>query len=188
MRIIAGSVGGRRLEVPRGDRTRPTSDRVREALFSSLAARRVLAGARVLDLYAGSGALGLEAASRGADSVVLVDSAREAVGVIRRNLRALELDRVAVVQSTVERYLREGSGGDPFDLVLCDPPYEVSGEDLADVLAALVRARLLAVGGLLVVERRSRDGEPCWPVGIVPEPVRRYGGTALWTAFLSDDG
>jgi 16S rRNA (guanine966-N2)-methyltransferase len=187
MRIIAGSAGGRRLEVPRGARTRPTSDRVREALFSSLEARRIVAGARVLDLYAGSGALGLEAASRGADSVVLVDSAREAVGAIRRNLRSLDLDRVDVVHSTVERFLHGNGAGAPFDLVFCDPPYKVSGEELAEVLAALVRAGSLVAGGLLVIERAAGDPEPGWPSGMVPEQARRYGGTVLWSASVSDD-
>lgn len=187
MRIIAGSAGGRHLEVPRGSRIRPTSDRVREALFSVLEARRIVVGARVLDLYAGSGALGLEAASRGARSVVLVDSAREAIGAIQRNLRTLELDRVDVVHSTVERYLRRRDGGEPFDLVLCDPPYGVPSAELAEVLAALVRERSLVVGGLLVVERAARDVEPRWPIGMVPEPVRRYGGTTLWSASVSED-
>jgi 16S rRNA (guanine966-N2)-methyltransferase len=188
MRIIAGSVGGRRLDVPRGDRTRPTGDRVREALFSALEARGAVAGARVLDLYAGSGALGLEAASRGADSVVLVDSAPDAVGTMRRNLRSLELERVQVVHSTAERYVDGPPAGIAFDLVFCDPPYAVSRERLSEVLHALTRKGLLAPGGLLVVERQAGGPEPLWPAGLVPEPVRRYGGTALWAALRPEQG
>jgi 16S rRNA (guanine966-N2)-methyltransferase len=178
-RIIAGSAGGRRIATPRGSDTRPTSDRVREALFSALQARGVLDGAVVLDLYAGSGALGLEAASRGAASVVLVDSARAAVEIARRNAAALGLSGVRVVQAPVLRYL----AGPPTraDLALLDPPYSLDDTTLADVLTGL-DAGHLTPGALVVVERSTRSAEPRWPARWSPDGVRRYGDTALWTA------
>lgn len=206
-RIIAGSAGGRRLVVPRGEDTRPTTDRVREALFSGLEARGAVRGARVLDLFAGSGALGLEAASRGAAEVVLVDSSREAVAAARRNVAALGIPRVTVVLSSAQRYLdsdrrngsrrngsRRYSGPDDrtpswaADLVLADPPYAVAGEALAAVLRALVERSWVTVGGLVVIERSSRTPEPPWPVGLIRESVRRYGETALWTAARARRG
>lgn len=177
-RIIAGEARGRRIETPRGDATRPTSDRVREALFGSLDARGVLDDAVVLDLYAGSGALGLEAASRGAREVVLVDSAREAVTVARRNAAGLGLAGVRVVQAPVLRWLA-GPGIPPADLVLLDPPYALGEEPLAAVLAAL---DAVAPAALVVVERDARSPEPAWPAGWTPEGPRRYGDTVLWTA------
>ncbi len=125
-RIIAGVAGGRRIETPKGADTRPTSDRVREALFGALDARGALDGAAVLDLFAGSGALGLEAASRGARSVVLVESGREATAVARRNAATLGLDGVRVVQAPVQRYLATATHAPldpPADVVLLDPPY-----------------------------------------------------------------
>jgi 16S rRNA (guanine966-N2)-methyltransferase len=179
-RIIAGSAGGRRIEAPRGSDTRPTSDRVREALFSALEARGVLDGAAVLDLFAGSGALGLEAASRGAASVVLVDSARAAVEVARRNAAALGLAGVRVVQAPVLRYL--AGAAVPADLALLDPPYALDEDVLGQVLAAL-DAGHLASGAVVVVERRMRSPQPRWPAGWTADGVRRYGDTALWTAL-----
>ncbi len=186
-RIIAGVAGGRRIETPRGDATRPTSDRVREALFGALQARGVLEGAVVLDLFAGSGALGLEAASRGAARVVLVDNAREAVAVARRNAAGLGLDGVRVVQAPVLRHLaatRPDAGPPaepPADLALLDPPYALDERALADVLEAL-DAGHLAPGALVVVERDARSPEPAWPAGWTGEGARRYGDTVLWTA------
>ena len=186
-RIIAGVAGGRRIETPRGDATRPTSDRVREALFGALQARGVLEGAVVLDLFAGSGALGLEAASRGAARVVLVDNAREAVAVARRNAAGLGLDGVRVVQAPVLRHLaaaRPDAGPPaepPADLALLDPPYALDERALAGVLEALDAGRL-APGALVVVERDARSPEPAWPAGWTGEGARRYGDTVLWTA------
>jgi 16S rRNA (guanine966-N2)-methyltransferase len=179
-RIIAGVAGGRRIETPRGADTRPTSDRVREALFGSLDARGLLDGAVVVDLFAGSGALGLEAASRGAQSVVLVESGREAAAVARRNAVTLGLDGVRVVQAPVQRYLAT-AGDPPADLALLDPPYAFGEAELAAVLAALDDGRL-APGALVVVEREARAPEPAWPAGWTGEGARRYGGTALWWA------
>ena len=179
-RIIAGVARGRRLETPRGPATRPTSDRVREALFGSLDARGVLDGAVVLDLFAGSGALGLEAASRGAREVVLVDSSREAVTVARRNAAALGLAGVRVVQAPVLRWLA-GPDIPAADLVLLDPPYGFEDDALGAVLAAL-DAGPLGSGALVVAERDGRSPEPAWPRDWEPEGARRYGDTVLWAA------
>ncbi len=182
-RIIAGAAGGRRIETPKGSDTRPTSERVREALFGALDARGVLHGAVVLDLFAGSGALGLEAASRGAADVVLVDSSRQAADVARRNAAGLGLDAVRVVHAPVLRFLtahREDHHR-PADLALLDPPYVVGEDELVHVLRAL-DAGHLAVGAVVVVERDARSPEPRWPAGWAGEGRRRYGDTALWTA------
>jgi 16S rRNA (guanine966-N2)-methyltransferase len=181
-RIIAGSAGGRRVETPKGETTRPTSDRVREALFSGLEARHAVGGARVLDLFAGSGALGLEAASRGAGDVVLVDSSREAVLVARRNVATLGLGRVVVVLSSVQRYLA-GQAVAPATLVFLDPPYGLAEAELAEVLRSLSDDGWLAAQAVVVVERGGRSPEPRWPAGLVRESVRRYGETALWLAL-----
>jgi 16S rRNA (guanine966-N2)-methyltransferase len=182
-RIIAGSSGGRTLRTPPGSGTRPTSDRVREALFSALDARDAVRGARVLDLYAGSGALGLEAASRGATSVVLVESDRRAADVISRNARDLGLPGIRVARSTVGAHLApDPAPTDAADLVLVDPPYDLDETALGAVLDRL-RAGWLAPGGLLVVERSTRSPEPTWPDGIqrATKP-KRYGETTIWYA------
>ena len=176
-RIVAGTAGGRTLAVPAGG-TRPTSDRVREALFSRLAHAGVIEGARVLDLYAGSGALGLEAASRGAREVVLVEAAKPAVEVCRRNAAALGLT-ARVVARRVEAYLADPPAGD-VDLAFLDPPYDTGEDDLAGVLGAL--SPHLATGAVVVVERSVRNAEPRWPAGIVRTGDRRYGETVLWFA------
>ncbi|MCC2335619.1 16S rRNA (guanine(966)-N(2))-methyltransferase RsmD [Cellulomonas wangsupingiae] len=181
-RIVAGSAGGRRLSVPPSG-TRPTSERVREALFSRLEHLDAVDGARVLDLYAGSGALGLEAASRGAVHVVLVDAARGAVEVCRRNARALGLsDRVDVVADRVDRYLARvvPAATDAFDLVLLDPPYDLADDELAGAIAGA--ARCTAAGGVVVVERSSRAAAPTWPAPLVAVDDRRYGETRVWFA------
>lgn len=180
-RIISGTAGGRRLKTPSGSATRPTSDRVREALFSGLESRDVLRGAHVLDLYAGSGALGLEAASRGAASVVLVESDRRAAAVARENADSLGLASVSVRISSVEKLLA-GTPTRPVDLVLADPPYDVAEDALAHVLGLLTERGWLAAGALLVVERSTRSPEPAWPPGVVPEGCRTYGETTLWFA------
>ncbi|HSF97603.1 MAG TPA: 16S rRNA (guanine(966)-N(2))-methyltransferase RsmD, partial [Ornithinibacter sp.] len=182
-RIIAGAVGGRTLRTPPGSGTRPTSDRVREALFSALDAREAVAGSRVLDLYAGSGALGLEAASRGAASVVLVESDGRAAEVIAGNVRDLGLSQVRVTRTSVEAALARGAGeAERADLVFVDPPYELDEVTLGAVLARLASG-WLAPGGLVVVERSTRSPEPAWPVGIgrVGKP-RKYGETTIWLA------
>ena len=177
-RIVAGSVGGRILQVPRAG-TRPTSERVREALFSRLEHLDVVDGARVLDLYAGSGALGIEAASRGAAHVTLVDSGRDAADVCRRNVAALGLgDRVVVAAEKADRFVQRPA---TWDLVLVDPPYDVTEDDLAAVLAPLA----LSAHGVLVVERARRSPEPTWPDGMVRLDRRAYGDTVMWFAEAS---
>ncbi|GAB3253319.1 16S rRNA (guanine(966)-N(2))-methyltransferase RsmD [Kineosporia babensis] len=180
-RIIAGSAGGRRLVVPKGDTTRPTSDRVREALFAALEARGLVQGARVLDLFCGSGALGLEAISRGAAEVVLVDAARQAVDTARKNVATLQFPRAAVVLSSVQKYL-DGRPAVAADLVFADPPYPLGEGELAALLASLASHGWLAEDATVVVERSGRSPEPRWPEGMFREAVRRYGETSVWQA------
>ncbi|MEV4199129.1 16S rRNA (guanine(966)-N(2))-methyltransferase RsmD [Micromonospora globbae] len=180
-RIVAGTFGGRRIATPPGEGTRPTSDRVREALFSAVQAGTDLDGARVADLYAGSGAVGLEALSRGAAHVLLVESDPRAARVIRRNVAALGAAPVVrLVTGRVATVLAGGPEGEPYDLVFADPPYAVSDEEVAAVLTALVDHGWLAPDALVVVERSSRSGELRWVPGITGERSRRYGETTLW--------
>jgi 16S rRNA (guanine966-N2)-methyltransferase len=182
-RIISGAAGGRLLETPAGPRTRPTSDRVREVLFSRLEHLDVLAGARVLDLYAGSGALGLEAMSRGAGSAVLVDADRGAAKAARGNAAVVGLPGVVVREDTVERVLVAGPGaGGRVDLIFLDPPYDLSEDTLGDALALLVRHGWLAPEALVVVERSARSPEPRWSEGLESAGERRYGETRMWFA------
>jgi 16S rRNA (guanine966-N2)-methyltransferase len=173
-RIVAGRAGGRRIAVPPSG-TRPTADRVREAVFSALEARMDLDGARVLDLYAGSGALGLEALSRGAAHALFVESA---AAVVRRNAAGLGLPGVDVRTATVGSVLA-GPPDAPYDLVLLDPPYELADADLAGVLAALADGGWLAASALLVVERSARSAAPAWSAGVSPFTERRYGDTCV---------
>lgn len=176
MRVIAGTARGRRLEAPRGSRTRPTADRVREALFSALA--RLLDGARVLDLYAGSGALGIEALSRGAGHATLVEQDARTARLIRRNLAAADVaDRADVVTADAGRWAASYSGM-PFDLVLADPPYAQPLGPLLDLVAGLP----LTAGATVVVERDRRgDDTPGVPEGLEHVRDRRYGDTVLRT-------
>lgn len=185
-RIIAGTAGGRRLATPSGDSTRPTSERVREALFARLEHLDALHDARVLDLYAGSGALGLEAASRGARSVVLVERDRKAAAVAQRNVREIGLAGVDVRAESVDRVVAAGFA-EPFDLVLVDPPYDLADEALATVLAKLADGGL-AQDAVLVVERSSRSPEPMWPADVELIGPRRYGETTVWFAEYVPEG
>jgi 16S rRNA (guanine966-N2)-methyltransferase len=182
VRVVAGRLGGRRLRAVPGGATRPTSDRVREALFSILGDRVV--DARVLDLFAGTGALAIEALSRGAASAVLVEQAPRAIAVIRSNLEALDLERVATVRRTkAEVYLRTQRDG-PFDLAFLDPPYAIGVGMLAGLLARLERGAL-APGAVVVCETAARAEPPPWPAGLLPDGPRRYGDTVLHLATLS---
>ena len=185
-RIISGLAGGRRIHTPTGSGTRPTSDRVREALFSRLEHLDAVHHAKVIDLYAGSGALGLEAASRGATSVLLVESDWAAVAVIRKNIADLDLPGVdvGVRADTVERALLSGPASEKarWDLVLVDPPYDVTEEALGDVLTLLVTHGWLSPDALVVVERSARSPEPRWPPGLEGAGERRYGETKMWFA------
>ncbi|MEX1907451.1 16S rRNA (guanine(966)-N(2))-methyltransferase RsmD [Janibacter sp. UYMM211] len=180
-RIISGQAGGRRLRTPAGGGTRPTSDRVREALFSALESRDAVQGAHVMDLYAGSGALGLEAASRGAASVLLVESDRGAIGVIRANIADVGAAGARVQAGTVEAAL-DRTPTLAYDLVLADPPYDVDEDSLAAVLDLLLTREWLSPDALVVVERSSRSPEPAWPAGLTLEARKDYGETVLWYA------
>ena len=182
MRIVAGAAKGRRLTAPSSDRIRPTADRVKEALFASL--QPVLPGARVLDLYAGTGALGLEALSRGARSVTFVERDRAALDVLRRNIAAVGLPGTHIVTSDVARAVLAELPGVPFDLVVADPPYQLPRAEVVAMLAALP-ARL-AAGAVVVLERSVREGDVTWPQGLLPGDPRRYGDTVLLRADLDD--
>jgi len=181
-RIIAGTAGGHRLQAPAGRETRPTSDRVREAVFSRLEHDGLLDGTRVLDLYAGSGALGLEALSRGAGSAVLVEQGQGAARTIRRNLGATGLQQAQVIADRVERVLARPLEGAAFDLVLADPPHLLAEPALAQVLRLLVEGRWLTADAVVVVERSTRTSEPDWPDGLERFDDRRYGQTRVWFA------
>lgn len=183
-RIVAGVAGGRRLAVPPS--ARPTTDRVREALFNVLAARIDLDGLRVLDLFAGSGALGLEALSRGAASVLLVDSDRRAAEVIARNINALGLPGATVRRGPVAAVLAAGAP-DPVDLVLADPPYDIAAGAVEDILAALSRHGWVRPGGVMVVERPASAPELAWPGDWLVWPSRRYGDSRLEAAEFGDN-
>lgn len=179
LRIVGGVARGRRLVVPpRG--TRPTSDRAREGLFNTLAADIDLDGARVLDLYAGSGALGLEALSRGASLVTFVEHDRVAADALRRNLQTVDLPGGAVLRCTVESYLVAAGADEPYDVVLMDPPYAYEDTRLATVLTGLDDDRWLIAGGMLAVERAARSPEPRWPGGVEGLKQKRYGEAVLW--------
>jgi 16S rRNA (guanine966-N2)-methyltransferase len=180
-RVIAGAAGGRRLAVPEGRDTRPTSDRAREGLFGTIASiAGPLTGARVLDLYAGSGAVGLEALSRGAQRVLLVESGLRAVRVIRQNIEAIGLPGAEVLADRVERVLARGPGGGRYDVVFADPPYALPGAEVTGMLAALEGNGWLAPGALVIVERATRSGPLAWPSGFVPVRARRYGEATIW--------
>jgi 16S rRNA (guanine966-N2)-methyltransferase len=176
-RLISGVAGGRRLKVPRTG-VRPTGDRAREALFNSLKALLDLRGAAVLDLYAGSGALGLEALSRGAETVVFVESSPGVLPVLKENLAAVGLPGGRVVAGSVPTVL----GGAPparFDLVLADPPYATPVEEVLDVLERLCRNGWLTADAVVVVERSSREKPFEWPTPLVGLRDRRYGEAQL---------
>jgi 16S rRNA (guanine966-N2)-methyltransferase len=181
-RIIAGVAGGRRLSVPAGRGTRPTADRAREGLFATiLAIRGPLDGARVLDLYAGSGAVGLEALSRGASDVLLVESDARAARVIRGNVEALRLPGARLLGDRVERVLARGAGDHPpRDVVFADPPFTATAAEVERMLAALRDRGWLAAGALVVVERATRSGPITWPAGYTPDRSRSYGAATFW--------
>ncbi|MBP2703274.1 16S rRNA (guanine(966)-N(2))-methyltransferase RsmD [Microbispora sp. RL4-1S] len=179
-RVIAGTAGGRRLAVPPGRSTRPTSDRTREGLFATVgSALGALDGARVLDLYAGSGAVGLEALSRGAAHALLVESEARAARTIRDNIAALGLPGAALRAEKVERVVARPCE-EPYDFVFADPPYAVADEAVTRVLEALRDNGWLADGALVAVERESRGKDLVWPPGFAEDRVRRYGEASVW--------
>jgi 16S rRNA (guanine966-N2)-methyltransferase len=178
IRVIAGEAGGRRLVTPAG--ARPTTDRVKESLFSALGPER-LTGARVLDLYAGSGALAIEALSRGAAEAVLVERDADARRVIEANLEATGLTARARVRPGAVAAVLSGPPAPeaPFDLVLCDPPYDLPDGELESVLARLATGSWLAPGATVVVERAGTAAVPGLPPGWRSTWERRYGDTLV---------
>ena len=201
-RIIAGVHGGRRLTAPAGASTRPTSDRVREAFFSTLSTMTELAGARFADLYAGSGAVGLEALSRGAGYVLLVESQPRAARAIRGNMAALGVGPAArLITADVRQVVSAAPPGGPFDVVFADPPYALAADELSEVQHALVANGWLAPDAVVAIERSTRAGSRVearagsprgearagsggdaltWVDGITADRSRRYGETTLW--------
>jgi 16S rRNA (guanine966-N2)-methyltransferase len=195
-RVIAGEAGGRRLAVPDGRDTRPTSDRAREGLFATISSIvGPLAGARVLDLYAGSGAVGLEALSRGAEHVLLVEHGARAARVIRQNIEAIGLPGAVVSADRVERVLARGpapAGGQDgtaegrYDVVFADPPYALADAAVTQVLSLLAEQGWLAPGALVIVERATRSRPLSWPDGFVPDRARRYGEAIFWYGLVPE--
>jgi 16S rRNA (guanine(966)-N(2))-methyltransferase RsmD len=182
-RIIGGVAGGRRIAVPpRG--TRPTTDRVRESLFNIVTARRDLTGLAVLDLYAGSGALGLEALSRGAASAIFVESDHRTAAVIARNIATLGLGGATLRRGAVASVLAAGTAS-PVDLVLADPPYEVEAAEVEAVLTGLATHGWAREGTVAVVERAAAGAPLTWPAGWSGWPERVYGDTRLELAELA---
>jgi 16S rRNA (guanine966-N2)-methyltransferase len=193
-RIIAGSARGRQLATPRHSATRPTTDRVREAAFSVLAgwsggaggsAAEQLRGLSFLDLYAGTGAVALEAASRGAEPVWAVEADRGTAAIIKANTAATGLP-VQVRAQSVESAVR-GKPPRPFDIVWADPPYELPADELDEVLNRLVRSGWLSEAGMLVVERSGRTRAPIWPKGLQAFASRNYGETCLYFGTSAPD-
>jgi len=184
-RIIAGTARGRRLAVPRGAVTRPTSDRAREAMFSTLSSLTPLPESNVLDLYAGSGALGLEALSRGAAHALLVEDDRRVADTLRANIESVGLEGALALFSAVQRLASTDPGEvpgavAPYNIVLLDPPYRLAARELSDVLADLARLGWLAAQAVLVVERSARAEPWVWPTPLQPIRDRRYGEALLW--------
>ncbi|WP_299533620.1 16S rRNA (guanine(966)-N(2))-methyltransferase RsmD [uncultured Streptomyces sp.] len=180
-RVIAGSAGGRRLAVPPGNGTRPTSDRAREGMFSTWEALLgTLDGIRIADLYAGSGAVGLEALSRGASHALLVETDPPAVRTVRDNVRTLGLPGAEVRAGKAEQIAAAPAPAAPYDVVFLDPPYAVTDDDLREILLTLRAQGWLADDVLVTVERSTRGGEFGWPEGFEPLRSRRYGEATLW--------
>ncbi len=208
-RVIAGEAGGRRLAIPDGRETRPTSDRAREGLFGTVASIvGPLTGTRVLDLYAGSGAVGLEALSRGAEHVLLVESGARATAVIRQNIAAIGLPGATLIADRVERVLARGPaqtargpeqapvpdgdrpggaqdvherpGSGRYDVAFADPPYAIADAEISRVLSLLADEGWLASDALVIVERATRSGPVLWPDGFVPDRARKYGEATFW--------
>ena len=180
-RIIAGTHGGRRLSAPAGPQTRPTSDRVREAFFSTLDTIVDVSGIRFADLYAGSGAVGLEALSRGAGYALLVEAEAKAARVIRDNIVALRAGPAArLITGKVQPVLAASPEGGPYDVVFADPPYVVTDAEVTEVQQALVAHGWLTADAVVVFERSTRGTPLTWVEGITADRSRRYGETTLW--------
>ncbi|MFI9582510.1 16S rRNA (guanine(966)-N(2))-methyltransferase RsmD [Streptomyces sp. NPDC052236] len=180
-RVIAGAAGGRRLAVPPGTGTRPTSDRAREGLFSSWESLLgTFSGIRIADLYAGSGAVGLEALSRGASHAFLVEADARAARTVRDNVRALGLPGAEVRTGKAEQIATGPAPDAPYDVVFLDPPYGVADDELREILLTLRTRGWLADDALVTVERSTRGGAFVWPQGFEPLRARRYGEGTLW--------
>ncbi len=181
-RVIAGRAGGRRLAVPPGNGTRPTSDRAREGLLSTWQSLLggPLSGERVLDLYAGSGAVGLEALSRGASHTLLVEADARAARTIRENVKSLGLPGAEVRAGKAEQIIQQPAPAQPYDIVFLDPPYRVTDHDLREILLTLRAEHWLAPEALVTVERSTRGGEFVWPPGFEAVKARRYGEGTFW--------
>ncbi|MER7764851.1 16S rRNA (guanine(966)-N(2))-methyltransferase RsmD [Streptomyces sp. NPDC097619] len=179
-RVIAGTAGGRRLAVPPGTGTRPTSDRAREGLFSTWESLHGVPGSRVLDLYGGSGAVGLEALSRGAHHALLVEADPKAARTIRENVRALGLPGAEFRAGKAEQIVTGPAPADPYDLVFLDPPYAVTDAALREILLTLRSGDWITDDALVTVERSTRGGEFPWPAGFEALRSRRYGEGTLW--------
>ncbi|MGL6236072.1 MAG: 16S rRNA (guanine(966)-N(2))-methyltransferase RsmD [Segniliparus sp.] len=185
IRIVSGTLRGRRLQVPQAG-ARPTSERVRAAIFDALRSHIDLDGARVLDLYAGSGALGVEAISRGAEAAVLVEHAPVAVKALRSNIASLGLgERVRIQAGKVRQVLAGQAPARPFDLVLADPPYDIGCDEVDDMLAKLAGGGWLDPEGMLVLERASRTAATTWPLGLELVKTYLYGDTRVEFACLA---
>ncbi|MCI1217275.1 16S rRNA (guanine(966)-N(2))-methyltransferase RsmD [Bifidobacterium crudilactis] len=192
MRIVSGRFKGFQLTAPKAG-TRPTTDRAKEGIFSHLESYGELEGARVLDLYAGTGALGIEALSRGANELVAVESSAQAVALIagsfkalKRNPSWLQQDTARAVRGTVERFVRsaaptqEDAPSSGFDVVFMDPPYALGDDAIRDVLASLVAGKVIRGNGVMVVERSTRSPEPVIPEGWDLRQSKQYGETAVY--------
>ncbi|WP_199547474.1 16S rRNA (guanine(966)-N(2))-methyltransferase RsmD [Streptomyces sp. N35] len=191
-RVIAGTARGRRMAVPPGNGTRPTSDRAREGLFSTWQSLNggSLDGERVLDLYGGSGAVGLEALSRGAAHALLVEADAKAVRTIRENVKSLGLPGAEVRAGKAEQIVAGPAPADPYGIVFLDPPYAVTDDDLREILLTLAAQGWLADDALVTVERSTRGGEFGWPDGFEGLRSRRYGEGTFWygrAASTSED-
>jgi 16S rRNA (guanine966-N2)-methyltransferase len=185
-RVIAGVARGRRLAVPPGDGTRPTSDRAREGLFSSWQSiLGTLDGVRVADLYAGTGAVGLEALSRGAAHALLVEADARAARTVRDNVGTLGLAGAEVRTGKAEQIVTGPAPAVPYDLVFLDPPYGVTDEDLREILLTLRTQGWLTGDAVVTVERSTRGGEFGWPEGFEPLRSRRYGEGTLWYGHIA---
>lgn len=176
VRIIGGQARGRRLAVADGP-TRPTSDRAREGLFSTLESMiGTLTGKRVLDLYAGSGGLGLEALSRGALSVMMIEHDRKAAIICKENIATVAMPGATVQRMSVETYLSQTQ--DSYDVVLADPPYSESNESIERMLKLV--GSVIVGEGVIVVERATRDPAFTWPTAFSPDRERKYGEATLY--------
>jgi len=184
MRVIAGEFRGRRLVAPKGTSTRPTADRVREALFSRLATLDALADARVLDAFAGAGTLGIEALSRGAAHATFVEIDRAALGALRANIEALGIGPRATVlpRDSFVAARSFGNAAAPFSLLFLDPPYRIDKSEVRGLIESLLSSGGLAVGAVVVWEHDSRD-EPLWPEALQDAGTKRYGSTAVSLGF-----